>query len=145
MPKNYNKVQLGQLISAIWSKYLSLQGGDVETQRQLLAKEREIFQKDKEIQELKIKLQDAKSKSSKTGLDHEFEGFLKSGVVEGFVAQKDNLLTSSSIPTEDVNNAAEAMAFGLLEQYNSGRVNISKKGKDFLKWNILRDKDQPYK
>jgi hypothetical protein len=33
MPENYNKTQLGQLISAVWSKYLSLQGGDIETQR----------------------------------------------------------------------------------------------------------------
>ena len=62
MPKNYNKAQLGQLISAIWSKYLSLQGGDVETQRQLLAKEKEIFQKEKEISVLKTKVHELKSK-----------------------------------------------------------------------------------
>jgi hypothetical protein len=48
MPTNYTKLQLGQLISAIWSKYLSLQGGDVATQRKLLEKDKEIFQKEKE-------------------------------------------------------------------------------------------------
>ena len=47
MPETYSKIQLGQLISAIWSKYLTLQGGDVEIQRQLLKKDREIFQKEK--------------------------------------------------------------------------------------------------
>ena len=61
MPQNYDKVQLGQLISAIWSKYLSLQGGDVETQRQLLAKDKELFQRDKEIQELKTALEKAQT------------------------------------------------------------------------------------
>ena len=45
MPPNYDKTQLGQLVSAIWSKYLSLQGGDIETQRQILAKDKEIFKK----------------------------------------------------------------------------------------------------
>jgi hypothetical protein len=47
MPESYSTIHLGQLISAIWSKYLSLQGGDVETQRQILAKDKEVFQKDK--------------------------------------------------------------------------------------------------
>lgn len=56
MPTNYEKIELGQLISAIWSKYMSLQGPDIETQRQLLSKEKDLFEKDKEISKLKIKL-----------------------------------------------------------------------------------------
>jgi hypothetical protein len=51
MPAGYSSVQLGQLISAIWSKYLSLQGGDVATQRQLLEKDREIFRKEQQLAE----------------------------------------------------------------------------------------------
>ena len=97
----------------------------------------------KEIQDLKIKLQDAKSKNNTNKGDTEFEGFLNSGKIGGFISQKDNLLTSSSIPTSEVNNAAEAMAFGLLDYHNSERVKLSKKGKDFLKWVILRENKQP--
>jgi len=33
MPKDYSKNDLDQLISAIWPKYLDLQGGDVENQK----------------------------------------------------------------------------------------------------------------
>jgi hypothetical protein len=64
MPTNYSKIQLGQLVSAIWSKYHSLQGGDVETQRQLLAKEKQIFKLEKETQDLKSQLTEIKSKNS---------------------------------------------------------------------------------
>lgn len=138
MPKDYSKKDLGQLISAIWSKYLDLQGGDVETQRQLLAKEKEIFQKEKEIQELKLKLEDAKSKNSKNNLDSEFDGFMKSGKVDGFISQRKGLLTDFSTPTSAIQNASEAMAFGLLDYHNTERVKLSQKGKEFLKWYILR-------
>ncbi|VAW43929.1 hypothetical protein MNBD_GAMMA04-630 [hydrothermal vent metagenome] len=139
MPKKYSRKDLGQLISAIWSKHLDLQGGDVETQRQLLAKEKEIFQKEKDIQDLKIKLQDAKSKNSKSTLESEFQGFLDSGKVNEFISQRDHLLTEFAIKTRDVLNASEAMAFGLLEYHNSQLVKLSNKGKDFLKWYMLRE------
>ena len=66
MPTDYTKTQFGQLVSAIWSKYLSLQGGDIEIQRQLLAKDKEIFQKDKEIQSLKETLKAHKNESLRT-------------------------------------------------------------------------------
>jgi hypothetical protein len=46
MPENYGKTQLGQLISAIWSKYFSFQGKEATTQRILLEKDKEIFQRD---------------------------------------------------------------------------------------------------
>ncbi|MEE9336641.1 MAG: toll/interleukin-1 receptor domain-containing protein [Methylococcaceae bacterium] len=143
MPKGYNKIHLGQLISAIWSKYLSLQGGDVETQRQLLSKEKEIFQKEKEIQDLNLKLQEAKSKNSRSTQVGEYEDFLNSEKINGFISQQESLLRDQSTPTHDIDNVSEAMAFGLLEYHNRERVRISQKGKDFFKWFILHQSKKP--
>ncbi|MBK8102622.1 MAG: toll/interleukin-1 receptor domain-containing protein [Cellvibrionales bacterium] len=138
MPKEYTKKDLGQLISAIWSKYLDLQGGDVATQRQLLAKDKEIFQKEKEVQELKEKIQSLKSKSSNSSQDQEFEAYLNSGKVDDLLAQKENILNKMYINKEEVKNVSEAMAFGLLDYQNASMVKLSLKGKEFMKWHILR-------
>ena len=56
MPSDYGKMQLAQLVSAIWSKHLSLRSIDLEVQKELLAKDREIFDKDQEITFLKNQL-----------------------------------------------------------------------------------------
>ncbi len=81
MPSDYSKIQLGQLISAIWSKYYSLQSGDIVVQKKLLDKDRKIFDKDKEIAALNDKLNALlKDKSKK---DVEFEKMYKSGEVAG--------------------------------------------------------------
>lgn len=143
MPKQYSKIDLGQLISAIWSKYLDLQGGDIETQRQLLAKDKEIFQKEKEIQDLQIKLKDAKSKNNKNSQSNEFEIFLKSKKLDGMIFQRNTLLSEMSIEKDRVKNVSEAMAFGLLDYQNSQRVKLSPKGREFLKWYILTKGEQP--
>lgn len=137
MPTDYTKVHLGQLISAIWSKYLTLQGGDVETQRQLLAKEKEIFQKEKDIQALTLKLQEAESKDSSAKLYTEFESFLASGRLGGFIANKNDLLSNFAVQKNAVANVSDAMAFGLLTYKDAQRVELTKKGTDFLKWYIL--------
>ncbi len=81
MPEDYNKVHLGQLISAIWSKYLSLQGGDIETQRQLLSKDKELFQRDKDIQALQSKINDLQAQNSNKSQEDEFRELVKSGKV----------------------------------------------------------------
>lgn len=139
MPENYNKVQLGQLVSAIWSKYLSLQGGDIETQKQLLAKEKEIFQKDKEIQSIKTKLEDAKSKSSKNQQNEEFERFLASNKINAFIKSRDKLLKASLVQLTSIENCSEAMAFGLIttNPKNSRFIVPTDKGKEFFKWYII--------
>ncbi|NTV19398.1 MAG: toll/interleukin-1 receptor domain-containing protein [Bacteroidales bacterium] len=85
MPTDYTKIQLCQLVSAIWSKYLSLQGGDVETQRQLLAKEKEIFQKEKEISELKSKLAEIKLRDPNLGKVEGFQKYVASGKLNHFI------------------------------------------------------------
>ncbi len=143
MPKNYTKRDLGQLVSAIWSKYLDLQGGDVETQRQLLAKDKEIFQKEKEIQDLQEKLKDSKLKNGKNSRADEFDVFLKSGKLNGMLSQKNTLLSEMTIRKEQVNNVADAMAFGLLEYVNSQVVKLSEQGREFLKWHILTHDEKP--
>lgn len=137
MPKDYNQIQLGQLISAIWSKYLSLQGGDVETQRQLLAKEKEIFQKEKEISTLKEKLEKEKSKDPKRSQNDNFSKYLASGKLTGFIAQKGKVLTASFGPSE-VQGSDNAKAFGLLDQ-NGYHLILSEKGRDFFEWLILQE------
>lgn len=139
MPKDYNKVQLGQLISAIWSKYLSLQGGDVETQRQLLAKEKEIFQKEKEIQVLKTKIQDIKSKNSNSSVYEEFELLKKSGKIVQFTQARDKLLADQWIETNAIQNTPEAIAFGLAEVSDNDYIKLTPKGQEYFKWILLND------
>lgn len=141
MPKNYNKIQLGQLISAVWSKYLSLQGGDIETQRQLLAKDKELFQKEKEIQELKSKLDDVKSKNSKTTLYEEFDSLKLSGQINLFINDGRLLLKAGLLQKGSIGDVAEAMAFGLIES-SPGNVNLARltdKGTEFFKWLFLNE------
>jgi valyl-tRNA synthetase len=137
MPIEYSKLQLGQLVSAIWSKYLDLQGGDIETQRQLLSKEKEIFQKEKEIEDLKQKLHNEKSKNPANQLHGEFEKYVKSEKLTGFLKQKDQLLTAMRSPSHSVSNLPELIAFGLVTHLGSDSVQITPKGQDFLKWYIL--------
>lgn len=141
MPVDYTKIQLGQLVSAIWSKYFSIQGGNVETQKQLLNKDKEIFRKDKEINELQIQLKDVSSKNSKSSLYDEFERFIKSGKVDRFIIAKDDYLGKDEIGFNETPDFSDATAFGLIESSKrySGYYSISEKGKEFFKWYILRD------
>ena len=139
MPKDYGKIELGQLTSAIWSKYLALQGGDIETQKQLLSKDKELFKKDKEISELKLKFQNIKSKDSV--LEDEFKKILKSKKIENFINHKDEILTKPYFGIEGFKTGAEARAFGLLELHKS-RPNsyvVSEKGRRFFEWYILNE------
>lgn len=142
MPTDYNKIHLGQLVSAIWSKYLSLQGGDVETQRQLLAKDKEIFQKEKDNQALANQLKDAKSKNSNTQLFDEFSKFVESGKIKMFIKNKDDALNKGMVRREEIYNLSEAVVFGLMKTVsgNNSFVTITEKGKDFFKWLLLDSK-----
>lgn len=141
MPKDYEKIQLGQLISAIWSKHLSLQGGDVETQRQLLAKEKEIFQKDKEVSDLKIKLENEKSKDPKNDQLDEFKKYLESGKLSNFIAQSRKILTEGSYNPSEVSGSDFAKAFGLLNQ-KGYHVELNDKGRAFFEWLILQGNEK---
>lgn len=138
MPTDYNKIQLGQLISAIWSKYLSLQGGDVETQRQLLAKEKEIFQKEKEVSELKLKLNELKSIDPNSRKIESFEKYVASGKLSRFIASQKKVLTESSYDPSEVPGSDAAKAFGLVDQ-KGVRVEISQKGREFFEWLLLNE------
>ncbi len=139
MPTDYSKVQLGQLVSAIWSKYLSIQGGDTATQKQLLAKDRELFKREKDIQDLKTKLSKEKDKNSKSSLHGEFEKLLESGKINEFIAFKTELLEYPRRPTADIPNAACAKAFGLIEtaKDRSHFAILSDKGREFYSWYYL--------
>lgn len=136
MPKGYGKTELGQLVSAIWSKYLSLQGGDVETQKQLLSKDKELFQKDKIINDLTQKINEEKNKNKSNNLDDEFEVLYKSEKIIQFINDKDKFLHYSHVDGKDVPNLSEARAFGLIE-VKGGYFGLSQKGQDFFKWYLL--------
>ena len=88
MTKNYTKKELGKLISAIWNKYMSLQGGDVDTQRQLLSKKKQIIKFEKETQTLKSKVEELKLKNSNTTLYDEFKQYKESEVINNISAIK---------------------------------------------------------
>lgn len=138
MPPGYSAIHLGQLISAIWSKYLALQGGDVANQRQLLEKDREIFQREQELQEVKNQLHELKSRSTGGGQEDEFRQIAQSGLLKQFIAQKDSILTNPYLDQQFA-NAAEAYAFGLVETDPKQRniVLVTTKGRDFFKWLLL--------
>ena len=138
MPINYSKIQLGQLISAIWSKYLSLQGGDIETQKQLLMKEKEIFRNEKEIENLKSKINDLKSENSNSSMYSEFEKIKKSGQIDNFINNSHNFLSQGLVNKNEVKDLAQAISFELAEIDDNNRyAKITKKGKDFFKWLFL--------
>jgi hypothetical protein len=139
MPKDYNKIQLGQLISAIWSKYLSLQGGDVETQRQLLAKEKEIFQKEKEVSELNVRLKELMARDPNSGKNENFAKYLASGMLNSFITNQRKVLTESSYAPNEIPGSDVAKAFGLVEQ-TGGHVKVSQKGREFFEWLLLKEK-----
>lgn len=141
MPKDYNKIQLGQLVSAIWSKYLSLQGGDIETQRQLLSKDKEIFHKERTIEELNVALKSEKSKNSKANLYSEFEVILKSGKLQSFINSKNLILSTTNVDPKQLSGATEARAFGLVEpaKKNDYYLTISDKGREFFQWYLLHE------
>jgi hypothetical protein len=143
MPENYSKIQFGQLISAIWSKYLSLQGGDIETQKQLLAKEKEIFQKEKEILELKASIEKLKS-DNKNHSEHEtFKIYLDSGKLDNFIENRKIALSNALFKASDMPESDIGFAFGLLTRdVKSGYTIISEKGQKFFEWLILQ-KDNP--
>ena len=137
MPSNYSKIQLAQLVSAIWSKYLSLQGGDIEIQRQLLEKEKEIFQREKEIQNLKNELKEIKSNQIDSMQNLEFDNYLKSNKLNDFISKKDKLLINRYMPKNELDNISDCIAFGLFEEYTDNVSRLSKKGIDFFKWYII--------
>lgn len=138
MPNNYSKIQLGQLISAIWSKYYSLQSGDVEVQKKLLYKDRKIFEKEKEISVLNEKVNSLlKDKSKK---DIEFERIYESGEVDDLIKKKDTLLPKQFFNEGELSGKASSIAFGLVESDGSGDLKISQLGREFFKWLILNKK-----
>lgn len=139
MPENYTKVQLGQLISAIWSKYLSLQGGDVETQRQLLEKDKEIFQKDKEIQSIQTELEKVKSGQGYKDKYDEFQRMLDSGYINDLVENRAEILSQPVIDPNNIKNIDAARAFGFVDSHSKDRysLEITEKGRDFFQWYLL--------
>ena len=141
MPETYSKIQLGQLISAIWSKYLTLQGGDVEIQRQLLKKDREIFQKEKEVDALKAKLSQVLTNNPKLSQENDFLRYVDSGKIEDFIKRKKEILTEATFDPESFAGSDTAKAFGLVEHnQNTGvYVQLTEKGRDFFEWYLLRE------
>ena len=139
MPKDYSKNDLGQLISAIWSKHLDLQGGDVENQRQLLAKDKELFQKDKEISQLNQELKESKESNPDLKATDEFNKYLDSGKLTGFITNKAQVLQSESFYSSNIIGGDIAKAFGLIESASGGTAKLSRKGVKFFEWLILKE------
>jgi len=139
MPVDYEKIKLGQLVSAIWSKYFSLQGGDIETQKMLLSKDKEIFQRDKDIQGLKLKLQSEKSKDKNASINDEFEKIYSMGDLSNFIKARDRIFAEAMLNPSDVPEHATVMALGLIDFHpkNANYSTISAKGREFFKWILL--------
>lgn len=164
MPAGYDKTQLGQLISAIWSKYLSLQGGNTEVQKQLLDKDKEIiqkekqlFEKEKENQELRFNLQKAKNDDVELQKEEKFLQFLKSGKIDNFIRKRDILLSSPYHVHLEFIDLSYAIAFRLIiitepktaEERCSGnfesRLRLTELGYQFFQWLILYEAEKSQK
>lgn len=137
MPEKYTKIELGQLISAIWSKYLSLQGGDVANQRNLLEKDKEIFQKEKEISQLKVLNEELRTKNSSNKPNSEFQLMLDSNKVDDIIKHKTRLLTQTYVRFSEPAKIADAISFGLIKDGGGGDVTITELGKSFFKWHTM--------
>lgn len=140
MPPGYSPIQLGQLISAIWSKYLTLQGGDVATQRQLLEKDREIFHKEQQLAELRQEINTLSSTNPNILQDAEFREILESGVLTQFISHRNDVMTASYLNLDSVPNSGEARAFGLIEQHhnNPKLAVVTERGRAFFQWLLLK-------
>lgn len=136
MPKSYSKQQLGQLISAIWGKYLSMQGGDIEVQRQLLSKDREIFEKDKEINDLKTKIENTKTGDPSRLKYEEFEKYFNSPRMQYFIREGESLLTDNYTFARDALGGQAPVAFGLAK-IEEGYFRVTDKGREFFEWIFL--------
>ncbi len=139
MPSGYSSVQLGQLISAIWSKYLSLQGGDVATQRQLLEKDREIFRKEQQLAEARQEIEQLRSKNPASKQDEEFQAILASGSVNSFISRQKEILANPFLEFRVIPNSSEARAFGLIEPWsqNPEMISLTERGRLFFQWLLL--------
>ncbi|MCF8177529.1 MAG: toll/interleukin-1 receptor domain-containing protein [Sulfuritalea sp.] len=145
MPKDYSSVQLGQLVSAIWSKYLSLQGGDVATQRQLLEKDREIFRKEQQLAELRQEVDQLRSNNPASKQDEEFRAILESGTIDELIHSRNYLLAKPYAEFKGLPNASEARAFGLIEPWekNSSLASLTERGQAFFQWLLLNTPRTP--
>ena len=68
----------------------------------------------------------------------EFEKYLKSGKLDSFIANQRRILTESSYDPSEIDGSDIAKAFGLVEQ-QGGHVKVSKKGREFFEWLLLKD------
>lgn len=139
MPANYSSIQLGQLISAIWSKYLNLQGRDIATQRQILEKDREILRKEGQIFELRNEVEKLKTENAERFQYEEFQKILDSGKIDKLIESKDILLSTPFLEFGRIPNVSEARAFGLIEpsEKNSMYIVPTEKCKAFFSWLLL--------
>lgn len=68
----------------------------------------------------------------------DFEKYLASGKLSGFIANQRMVLTKSSYPPDEIDGSDAAKAFGLVEQ-SGGYIKVSKKGREFFEWLLLKD------
>lgn len=140
MGKDYGKIELGKLVSAICHKYLSLQNGDIRTQGIILSKDKEIFQKEKDIEALKKENEELK-KISESGIAEnetnqlykEFQKIKDSGKIDVFIQEQEYLLSERYINKNRINQIDIAAAFGLIQVENVN-LTITQKGFEFFKW-----------
>jgi hypothetical protein len=64
---------------------------------------------------------------------------LASGKLDLFLSYEHEILTKISFDPGKVSGSDIAKAFGLVEQDGAGLVKVSKKGRDFFEWLLLRD------
>ncbi|MBU1298324.1 MAG: toll/interleukin-1 receptor domain-containing protein [Proteobacteria bacterium] len=135
MPNNYTAIQLAQLVSAIWSKYLSLQSGDLEAQKIILDKDRELFEKDKNIQGLNEQVKFLQSNQSKQEID--FERIYQSGKADVLIKQRNSILPATFFKKDLLAGDTSSIAFGFVENDGAGDLRATELGRGFLKWVIL--------
>jgi hypothetical protein len=143
MPLNYSKLHLGQLISAIWSKYFSLKGDDIETQKKILSKDREIFKHEMENESLKRQIEELKSSRPEIQQNEEFLDYYDSGITEPILKRRIELLGNDYISVEQQNDYHDNITLELIQPLPNANhlVKLTKKGKEYFKWILKHERD----
>ena len=79
-------------------------------------------------------------KKSRNSEQAEFEKYLASGKLNNFIDYQHRILTEDSFAPGEIEGSDVAKAFGLVEQ-RGAHVKVSKKGRDFFEWLLLKDSE----
>ena len=111
---------------------------EVKTQKNNTHAEAEIARKDSEISELKEKLRKSRITNPKLLQEEEFEQYLKSGLLVGFINKMADFTSNNPVNCKNMENLSALESFRLIYAPTKSYHCVTKKGLDFIAWHILK-------